>query len=67
MRSIDKMLQIRRYHKLYLIDLIKLKAALNRAKPFIITADYNPASLALTHDNVQKKLQASSTQLALAF
>lgn len=43
-RSVEKMLQIRRYHKLILADLVKLRVALNRAKPFILTADYGKST-----------------------
>lgn len=39
--SVIKMLSIRRYKKLTLQDLKLLRVALNRAKLFIITADYN--------------------------
>ena len=41
-RSVDKILQIRRYHRLGLDDLKKLKIAYNRAKYFIVTRDYHP-------------------------
>jgi putative DNA modification/repair radical SAM protein len=43
-RSVDRMLDIRRYCRLRLADLIKLRTALNRAKAFIVTADYRPSN-----------------------
>lgn len=66
-RSVDRMLQIRRYQKLRLADLIKLKVALNRAKPFIITADYSPSTKLLNPMNLQEKFQPTASQLAFAF
>jgi putative DNA modification/repair radical SAM protein len=41
-RSVDKILKIRRHHKLTLADLTRLRISLNRAKYFITTADYKP-------------------------
>ena len=40
--SVDKMITIRRYTRLRISDLVLLKVAFNRAKHFIITADYKP-------------------------
>ncbi|MDF3023065.1 MAG: Radical domain protein [Alphaproteobacteria bacterium] len=40
--SVDKMIAIRRYTRLRIKDLVLLKVAFNRAKHFIITADYKP-------------------------
>lgn len=44
-RSVDKILSMRRFGRIRLNDLIKLKVALNRAKPFMITADHTPTLL----------------------
>ncbi len=41
--SVNKMIAIRRYSRLRVKDLVLLKVAFNRAKHFIITADYKPA------------------------
>ena len=41
-RSVNQILQIRRYQKLKLQDLLKLKIAFNRAKAFMIATDYHP-------------------------
>ncbi len=47
-RSVDKILKTRKYARIRLEDLIKLKVALNRAKPFIVTANYTPVLLDTT-------------------
>lgn len=56
-RSVNQILQIRRFQKVKLTDLLKLKIAFNRAKAFVIAADYHPG---------KKLFQAASfQQLAL--
>ncbi|HEX2225032.1 MAG TPA: putative DNA modification/repair radical SAM protein, partial [Thermoanaerobaculia bacterium] len=41
-RNVDRILRIRKHRRLRLEDLAKLRAALKRARPFIVTADHNP-------------------------
>jgi putative DNA modification/repair radical SAM protein len=43
-RNVKRMLRIRRYHKLRLQDLSRLKISTDKAKHFIVTADHNPAA-----------------------
>jgi putative DNA modification/repair radical SAM protein len=43
-RNVKRMLRIRRYHKLRLQDLSRLKISVDKAKHFIVTADHNPAA-----------------------
>jgi putative DNA modification/repair radical SAM protein len=62
-RSVDKILRIRRYHKLNLADLTRLKISLNRAKYFIITADYKPLSSAPQEDQLRLKMKVDSQLL----
>ena len=45
-RSVQKIISMRRYKKIRLDDLKKLRCALNRLKPFIVTKDYSPRVLA---------------------
>ena len=62
-RSVDKILQIRRYHKLKLADLTRIRISLNRAKYFIITADYFPPGKAPQQDNLRYKMKVNSQLL----
>ena len=64
-RSVDSMLRIRRYSRLRLDDMFKLKVAMNRARPFIITADYNPSSLLLDSAALAERFKAPAVQLHL--
>ena len=42
-RNVQRILSIRRQHRVTMDDLRKLRAAVRRAAPFVITADQNPA------------------------
>lgn len=64
-RSVDKIIQIRRFNKLRLTDLIKLHVALNRAKFFIITCDYNPFTKQIDAQHIPAVFQAQPIQLLL--
>ncbi len=44
-RSVKRMLAARRWHRLRLDDLVRLRVALTRALPFIETADHAPTRL----------------------
>jgi putative DNA modification/repair radical SAM protein len=63
-RSVDKILQIRRFHRLKLEDLVRLRISLNRAKYFIITADYKPVLKNNDLTTIENKFKAN-TQLLL--
>ncbi len=46
-RNVMRILSIRRYHRLSLEDLRKLKVALRRTKPFVVTTDHSPSLVVL--------------------
>lgn len=50
--SVKKLLQMRRYKRIRYDDLVKLHVAMNRAKHFIITADYNPSTRLLDSETL---------------
>ena len=62
-RSVDRMLAARRWHKLRLADLLRLKVAMTRALPFILAADHNPASRTLDVADLRTRLLGKRTQL----
>jgi len=41
-KNVDRIIQIRRWHRITLADLTRLHLPLKKAMPFIITADYRP-------------------------
>jgi len=66
-RSIAKILQIRRFQKIRLNDLIKLRVALNRAKPFILTVDHRPNGYDFKTRKFLAVLQPQPLQLGFNF
>jgi putative DNA modification/repair radical SAM protein len=62
--SVKKILTIRKFCRLKLIDLQRLKISLNRAKYFIITTDYHPHKIRLSVKTfIQKSLRRPSQLL----
>jgi predicted DNA-binding helix-hairpin-helix protein len=43
-RTVDRILKVRRYRAIRFADLAKLQVPLTKARPFVITADRNPAA-----------------------
>jgi len=67
LKSVEKMLTIRRFQKIKFVDLIKLHIAINRAKHFIITADYHPYIKNIDSYQLKDHLKNTHYQLALPF
>ena len=53
-RNVNRILNIRRYHRIRLEDLVRLNIGISRAKWFIITADHNPDALRLDRNDLPK-------------
>lgn len=64
-RSVDRILVIRKNTNLRSEDLRKLRVAWNRAKPFVLTADQNPSLAALDKSDLRKKVRPKTRQLML--
>ncbi len=64
--SVDKMLKVRRYRVLRLEDFLRLRVAWKRAKPFVITADYRPATQLQNSDRLAAYFRPAPEQLAFA-
>lgn len=56
-RSVKRILSARRWRRLRLDDLSRLKVALSRARPFITTADYKPGNFGLDSANLVVRLK----------
>ncbi len=63
--SVEKILSIRRFQALTLEDLKKMRCALNRARPFVITSDYHPHRL-VDRLNLRDIIKKPAEQLELA-
>jgi putative DNA modification/repair radical SAM protein len=64
-RTVQRILSIRRYHRLRLDDLKKLRVYVQRAKSFILTDDHNPAAHAIDAPALAHQLIVPATQLGL--
>lgn len=64
-RSVEEVIKIRRHMRLRFIDLLQLKVAMNRAKPFIVTDDYRPSTRLLDSENLKQLFTPPPDQLVL--
>lgn len=64
-RTIERILQMRPYHKISLMDLQKLRIPLKRTRYFITTADHNPDVYLLDAQNLRARLKPPEKQLSL--
>lgn len=64
-RSVKRILKIRRFQHIRMLDLKKLKVAWNRAKYFVLTIDHNPAVKQLDMLDLLQKLRQPTQQLML--
>jgi putative DNA modification/repair radical SAM protein len=65
-RSVSQILSIRRHAKLRLQDLLRLRIAWKRAKPFVITSDYKPSLALLDSHKLGQYLRPEPEQLRMA-
>ena len=64
-RNVERILKIRRYHRIRLQDLVRLRITLSRAKWFITTADHNPDVFKLDATNLADRLKPRIVQPSL--
>ncbi|MCB1208725.1 MAG: hypothetical protein KDK97_05340, partial [Verrucomicrobiales bacterium] len=60
-------LSARRYTRLRLADLVRLRLQMKKLLPFIIAADHHPARLGLDSDSLRARFLPPSEQLELNF
>jgi putative DNA modification/repair radical SAM protein len=64
-RNVDRILRIRRHHRLRLADLRTLGLRLRRALPFLVAADHTPGPLTLDALDLRERLLPRKTQIDL--
>ncbi len=64
-RNVQRILQIRRFTRIRLADLVKLRVSLPKVQAFLKTADFNPASLLLDSDSLRARFLPKPQQLEL--
>ncbi len=63
-KSVNRMLGIRRYKALTLADLKRLARGLEKLKPFVVTDDWNPGAL-IDREDLKARLTPEPQQMAL--
>lgn len=68
-RNVERILQMRPYRKISIIDLGKMHIPLKRAKYFVITSDHNPDAFLIDSESLKEKIKAkgAQTDLQLSF
>jgi predicted DNA-binding helix-hairpin-helix protein len=64
-KNVERILQMRPFRKISLLDIAKLKIPLKRAKYFIVTSDHNPDALLIDANNLKDRIKPEEKQLSL--
>lgn len=64
-KNVERILQMRPYRKISLMDIAKLRIPLKRAKYFIVTSDHNPDVFLLDANNLKERIKPEEKQLSL--
>lgn len=64
-KSVDRILQVRRWQKIRLEHLPRLHVSVRKVLPFVITADHNAAALSLDREHLAEALRPKNWQLDL--
>ena len=63
--NVDRILHIRRFAKIHLADLVRLRVSLQKVQPFLMTVDHNPSALLLDSDRLRARFLPKPQQLDL--
>ena len=64
-RNVDRILKIRRHHRLRLADLEKLRVSIAKTRPFVVTADHNPDASRIDATDLPQRVKPQNEQLEL--
>ncbi len=64
-RNVMRIVKIRRFHKVTIEDLVKLRVSLTKTRPFVVTAEHNPDALRVDRDDLAQRVAAPDPQLEL--
>jgi predicted DNA-binding helix-hairpin-helix protein len=64
-RSVNRILALRRFHKIRLEDLGKMRVSLKKVRPFVITANHNPEVMLIDSATLRTRITGVSPQLDL--
>lgn len=66
-RNADRIIDARRFGRLHLADLVRLRLAMRKIMPFIIAADHRPTLLELDSDSLRQRFLPPPKQMELDF
>jgi putative DNA modification/repair radical SAM protein len=64
-RNVQRILSIRRFHKIRIDDLVKLRISLTKTRPFVTVADHNPDAMRIDHTHLRRRVAPQNQQLEL--
>ena len=64
-RTVERILSIRRFHRIRLDDLIKLRVPFKRVRPFVLCDDHKPDALTIDAANLRERVAPVQRQLNL--
>ncbi len=64
-RTVQRILQLRKLRKVRLEDLVKLRVSLPKVRPFVLTADHNPDALRIDSAHLPGRIVGPNVQLEL--
>jgi putative DNA modification/repair radical SAM protein len=64
-RNVERIIQMRPFRKITLLDLSKIRVSLAKTKYFVTTSDHNPDAFLIDVQNLRDRLKPPETQLSL--
>ena len=64
-RTVGRLMTIRRHHAIRLDDLAALRLPMKKVRPWVLTADHNPATALLDADDLRQRIVRPERQLSL--
>ena len=64
-RTVGRILGMRRWQRVRMDDLLKLRVARHKVRPWVVTADHNPDAMRIDADDLRRKVVLPTRQLEL--
>ena len=64
-RTVGRLMTLRRHHAIRLDDLAVLRLPMKKVRPWVLTADHNPATHLLDADDLRQRIAPAQKQLSL--
>lgn len=64
-RNVGRILKIRRWRKIRMEDLGRLRVSMKKVKPFVVTADFNPEAMRIDDEGLRGRVAGEDRQMML--